>query len=170
MKYSVVLLFALAVAVAVPSSTATGETSCMDTCADNVLLGDLFKNYIKQCVTNAVNFLIDVVLQLIDGTQTVPVLKLLPLLEALKNPTLGDAIDALNSVVDVAIGAFIDSLPCSILRTSIVLDDLLQALAPALQAEGDPKLQDVLKLSAGYVSGVIAAKLSELLNALPTLS
>lgn len=172
MKYFVVVFFALAVAVPLSStcSTGTSTSSCLSTCSQNNL-GDILANYILACVTNVVQFLIDILLQLVSGYQTVPIADLLPQLQALgKNPPLGQILDTLIAELNLPIGNIVNALPCAILNTPICVTQLVAALAPALtDCGGNPTLDVVLQLGANFVSSKIATDLQGYLDAATAL-
>lgn len=173
MKYSVVFLFALAVASSLSTGNAAPPSTC-DPCADNSLkigVGTLFASYIYQCVDTVAQFILQIVLQFIPGDIPVPLADVLSALSCEPNLTVCILFQAVANAIGVNIVPILTITPVAILNTPISLDSLLEYLAPTLAQcpSGVIEFGQLGPLAVQYLTQEVAQDLVGLFDAIPSL-
>lgn len=177
MNYSVVLLFALAVAASLSTGNATTPQVPCNGCADNSLrlgLGTLLAKYISDCVSTVVQFILQIVLQFIPGNIPVPIGAIVAQLQYQPSPNVCILLQtAANAIgVGVDIEAILSVAPVAIINTPIDLNSLLQFLAPTLAqcgSDGTVPFSQAAQLMGQYLTQQVSIDLEGLLNFLPFL-
>lgn len=197
MKNSVVLLFALAVIGTLPSGNAVpqyatyelpppqvGCDGCesqplpppCDVCNGpsglNFPLGTLFTNYIGQCVQNAVQFVLQLVLTFIPTNLQIPIGQVVATLASEPNPTLCNLFQAAADAAGIDVTPILAITPLAILNTPVCLESLLQYLEPLLAQcppGGTIPIGTLAPALANYLTSPVSATVVRIFNAAQTL-
>lgn len=193
MKFFVVFLFALGVAIPLAMGAAVPDPEPCDIdpvplptppCTDlppppssgcsgplHVGIGTLFYKFIHDCVVTAITFVLQLLFQLLDCSIPVPIATILPILSSLGNPTVGQALQVLNDSISLNLDFILAFAPCAFLNTQLVLSEFLPYLANELSGcVGDPTLAECFTAGGKYLAEKSTPNLAALLNAIQALA
>lgn len=168
MKYSVVLLFALAVAGSFATINAFHPTAVV-TSGTQFGLGTLFFNYIRDCVANAVKFVLELVMQFIPGNLRVPIRAIFNKLRGVRRPNIGSLILISLGMMGVDGSPLLDFIPVAISNTRLILPLLYRYFRSIISRRSRASFYVVSEKLRQYFTEQIAHDLASLFNRLPAL-
>lgn len=168
MKYSVVLLFGLAVAGSFVTIDAIYPTAVV-TSGTQIGLGTLFFNYIRDCVSNVVKFVLELLMQFIPGNLRVPIRAILSRLRAVRYPNVGSLILISLRMLGVNGAAILNFIPVAITNTRLNMRRLWRYFSPLIRRGSYASYYAVSEVLRRYFTEKLTYDLASLLNRLPEL-
>lgn len=171
MKYSVGLLFALAVA----GSLSTGDAAPQYGVQVNYLyqpipLGTLFQDYIFRVILTVVEWIEQILLRFVPGNYPLPLEQMLEKLSCVPNPTLGVFFTVLARVLNTPHASIaVQLIPVAITNTPLDVSGLVEFVAPILGSGAPVPFGLFARYVGQFLAEYISADLVGLFNRLPRL-